>query len=185
MSQIGLKDTELIKLKQWIEELEKERVQEKQGRESVEEKCRELTQQNGKLSQQVTEKLALQGVKHLIWDRIIMEADRFRPYLNVITDLGSTVEETKKQVQEVGDEVNKRTLEIAKRAITYLSSLLDEASNIFSLQNQVVVISGARRVKTKHRMMETVQAQIDVTDHKLREILRMLKTLVSRGLPFF
>ena len=43
MSQIGLKDTELIKLKQQIEELEKERVKEKQGRESVEEKCRRLT----------------------------------------------------------------------------------------------------------------------------------------------
>ena len=33
--------------------------------------------------------------------------------------------------------------------------------------------------------METVQAQIDVTTHKLREILNMLKTLASRGLPFF
>ena len=43
MSQIGLKDTELIKLKQQVEELEKERVKEKQGREKDEEKCRELT----------------------------------------------------------------------------------------------------------------------------------------------
>ena len=59
MSQIGLKDIELIKLKQQIEELEKERVKEKQGRESAEEKCRELTQQNGKLSQQVIGKIAL------------------------------------------------------------------------------------------------------------------------------
>ena len=39
MSQIGLKDTELIKLKQQIEELGKERVKEKQGREKAEEKC--------------------------------------------------------------------------------------------------------------------------------------------------
>ena len=39
MSQIGLKDIELIKLKQQIEELEKERVKEKQGREKTEEKC--------------------------------------------------------------------------------------------------------------------------------------------------
>ena len=77
MSQIGLKDTKIIKLKQQIEELEKERVKEKQGREQAEEKCRELTQQNGKLSQQVTGKLALQGAKHLIWDQIIMEADKF------------------------------------------------------------------------------------------------------------
>ena len=36
MSQIGLKATELIKLKQQIEELEKERVKEKQRREKIE-----------------------------------------------------------------------------------------------------------------------------------------------------
>ena len=51
MSHIGLKDTNLIKQKQQVEELEKERVKEKQGREKAEEKCRELTQQNDKLSQ--------------------------------------------------------------------------------------------------------------------------------------
>ena len=51
MSQIGLKDTELIKLKQQIEKLEKERVKEEQGREKAEEKCQELIQQNAKLSQ--------------------------------------------------------------------------------------------------------------------------------------
>ena len=46
----------------------------------------------------MTSKLALQGMKHLIWDRIIMEADKFQPYLNVITDLGLAIEETKKHV---------------------------------------------------------------------------------------
>ena len=51
MSQIGLKDTELIKLKQQIEELEKERVKEERGRERAEEKCQELAYQNAKLSQ--------------------------------------------------------------------------------------------------------------------------------------
>ena len=39
MSQIGLKDTELVKLRQQVEEVERERVKEKEGREQVEEKC--------------------------------------------------------------------------------------------------------------------------------------------------
>ena len=59
MSQIGLKAIELVKLRQQVAEVEKERVKEKQGREQAEEKCRELTQQNDKLSQQVIDKLAL------------------------------------------------------------------------------------------------------------------------------
>ena len=61
MSQIGLKDTKLTKLKQQIKELEEE-----QEKEKIEEKCQELTQQNAKLSQQVIGKLALQGARHLI-----------------------------------------------------------------------------------------------------------------------
>ena len=50
MSQIGLKDTKLVKLRKQVEEVEKESVKEKQGREKAEGKCRELTQQNDKLS---------------------------------------------------------------------------------------------------------------------------------------
>ena len=56
MSQICLNDAKLIKMKQQIEELEKERVKEKRGREKAEEKCQELTQKNAKLSQQVVGK---------------------------------------------------------------------------------------------------------------------------------
>ena len=44
MSQIGLKDIDLIKVKQQLEELEKERVKEKQGREKIEEKFQGLIQ---------------------------------------------------------------------------------------------------------------------------------------------
>ena len=51
MSQIGLKDTELIRLKQQIEELEKQKVKERPGRENIEEKCQGLIQQNAKLIQ--------------------------------------------------------------------------------------------------------------------------------------
>ena len=66
MSHIGLKDTELIKLKQQLKELKKERVKEKQGREKTEEKCQGLIQQNAKLIQQVISKISLQGARHLI-----------------------------------------------------------------------------------------------------------------------
>ena len=107
MSQIGLKDTKLIMLRQQVEEVEKERVKEKQGREQAEEKCREMTQQNDKLSQQVISKLALQGTKHMIWDQIIVEANKLRPYLCVVEDLELVMREDKNQVQIVGAEVKK------------------------------------------------------------------------------
>ena len=66
--------------------MEKERVKEEQGREKAEEKCQELIQQNAKLSQQVVGKFALKGARNLIWDQIIIEANKFRPYLDFIED---------------------------------------------------------------------------------------------------
>ena len=79
------------------------------------------------------EKLSLQGARHLIWDQIIIEYDKFRPSLSVIEYLGLAVREAKKQVQVVGAEVNKKPLKTAESTITYLSSLSDEASNSYGL----------------------------------------------------
>ena len=93
--------------------------------------------------------------------------------------------ESKKQVQIVEAEVNKKPLETAKNAITYLSSLSDEASSSYDLQNRVIFVSAARKVTAKHRMKETVQAKIELTEHKLREVIKLFRPLTSKGLPFF
>ena len=50
MSQIGLKATNLTKLKLQIKELEEEKVKEEQGKKEIDKKFQELTQQNAKLS---------------------------------------------------------------------------------------------------------------------------------------
>ena len=105
MSQIGLKDRDIVKLKQQIKELEKEKGEERQGKEKMEEKCQGPIQQNAKLSQQVVGKLALQGTRHLIWDQIIIEADKFQPYLDFIEDQESAIGEAKKKVLTVLGEI--------------------------------------------------------------------------------
>ena len=68
--------------------------------------------------------------------------------------------EAKKQVQIAGAEVNKKPLETTKNTIAYLSSLSDEASKSYGLQNTVIIVSEARKVIAKHRMIETVQDKI-------------------------
>ena len=84
ISQIGLKDTDLTKMKQQIEELEEEKEKEEKRTKKIDKKCQELTQQNAKLSKQVVGNMALQGARHLIWDQKITEANKFRPYLDFI-----------------------------------------------------------------------------------------------------
>ena len=83
------------------------------------------------------------------------------------------------------DEVNKKPLETAESAITFLSSLSDEATNSYRLQNSFIVASEARKVIAKHKMMETVQAKIEVTEHKFQEVVKLFKPLTSKGLHFF
>ena len=112
-------------------------------------------------------KLALQGAGHLIWDQIIMEADKFRPYLDIIEDQEIAMGEARKQAQIVSAEVNKRPLMTAKNSITFLSSLSYGSDSRYDIQNRVVVVFGAKKVVAKHRMMETVRAKIEVTKHKV------------------
>ena len=70
MSQIGLKDTELTKLKQQIKEFEEKNAKEGQEKKKVDEKCQELIKQNTKLNKQVVGEMALQGARHMICDKI-------------------------------------------------------------------------------------------------------------------
>ena len=72
----------------------------------------------------------------------------------------------------------------AKNAIAFLSSLSNDFSNRYSIQKRVVVVSGARKVIAKHRILETVQDKIDVIEHKVKEVIRLFKPLVDRGIPF-
>ena len=69
--------------------------------------------------------------------------------------------------------------------MTYLSSLSDEASSSYGLQNRVTVVSAARKVIAKHRMKETVQVKIELIEHKIRGVIMLSKPLTSKGLPFF
>ena len=86
MSQVNLKDVELTGLKQQNKNLKEITLKREQEKKEVEEKCQELINQNTKLTKQVVGQMALQGDRHMIWDDIIKEANKFRPYLDYIAD---------------------------------------------------------------------------------------------------
>ena len=122
----ALKDTDLTKLKQQIEELEEEKEKEEKRTKKIDKKCQELTQQNAKLSKQVVGNMALWGARHLIWDQIIVEANKFRPFLDFISSQENALTEAEKKVSTLRREVNKRSVEVAKNDIEFLSSLSDD-----------------------------------------------------------
>ena len=53
-------------------------------RKMLEDKCKELVENNNKQTKQVPGQAALQGEKHIIWDVMITEASELRPYLDFI-----------------------------------------------------------------------------------------------------
>ena len=101
-------------------------------------------------------KLALQGTRHLIWDQITIEADKFRPYLDFIEDKENTIKEAKKKVLTVLREMQKRPVTTMENFVAFLCSLSNDFANRYGIQNRVAMVYGARKVIAKHRMLETV-----------------------------
>ena len=93
--------------------------------------------------------------------------------------------EAKKKVLTVLGEVQKRPVAIVENVVAFLSSLSNDFANWYDIQNRVVVVSGAIKVIAKHKMLETVQAEIEVIEYKVKEVIRLFKPLVDRGIPFF
>ena len=123
MSQIGLKDTNLTKLKQHIKELEEKNAKEEQEKKKVDEKCQELANQNSKLAKQVIGQMELQGAKHMIWDKIISEDKKLIPYLDFIANQEDTLKMARNNVLIVKQEFHKRPMEVAENAINFLTTL--------------------------------------------------------------
>ena len=129
--------------------------------------------------------LALQGAKHMIWDEIIKEANKFRPYLDFIADRESALKAGRKNIFIVKQGLNKKPMEVAQNAINFLSSLLEDQVRRFCIQDKVVISSWARKVIGKYRMLETIQAKVDIISLRDKEVTNLFAPLVNRGIPFF
>ena len=109
----------------------------------------------------------------MIRDKIISEANKFRPYLDFIADQEDALKMARKNVLIVKKELHKRPMEVAQNAINFLTTLSEDQTKRFDIQNRVVIISGARKVVGKHRMLDTVHAKIDFKDHKVKEVIEL------------
>ena len=125
-------------------------------------------------------KLALQGARHLIWDQIIAEANKFITYIDFIADQEKALIEAKKKVLTLLGEVQKRPVVTTENVVAFLISLSDDLTNRCNIQSRVSIIFGGRKVIAKHRMLDTIQAKIDIIKHKVKEVIWLFKTLVDR-----
>ena len=111
--------------------------------------------------------MALQGARLMIWDKIILEA-QFRPYLEYIADQENALKVSRHNILIVKQGLNKKPMEVAQNAINILSTLSEDQVRRFDIQDIVVVISWARKVIGKYRMLDTLKVKVDIISHKVK-----------------
>ena len=129
--------------------------------------------------------MALQGGRPMIWDKIILEANNFRPYLDYIADEESALKVSRHNILTLKQGLNKKQMEVAQNAINFLSALPEDQVRRFGIQDIVVIASWARKVVGKYIMLDTTQAKVDIIIHRVKEVTNLFTPLVSRGIPFF
>ena len=110
MSQVNLKDVELTDLKQQNKNIEETILEREQEKEDVEKKYQVLMNPNTKLKKQVVGQIVLQGARHMIWDNIILEANKFRTYLDYIANQEDALKVAKWKILIVKQELNKKPM---------------------------------------------------------------------------
>ena len=86
MSQVSLRDLEIVGLKSQNQNLADAVLKKEEERKALENKYKELLDKNEKLVKQLSGKLPMQGARHPSWDMIIVEGVKIRPYLNYILE---------------------------------------------------------------------------------------------------
>ena len=76
-------------------------------------------------------------------------------------------------------------MQVAQNPIKFLSTLSEDQVKRFGIQEKVIVASWARKLIGKYRMLDSVQAKVDIIIHKIKEVADLFNPIVNRGIPFF
>jgi hypothetical protein len=119
----SLKEGEIKGLKENMEKLEQE-VCTKDEKISQVQKEKVVLQENiNKLNSILRGKGLRQGDKHIIWDSIVVEATKFRSYLNFVSDKDNIAITTTHRCIVVNETLSKNPSEWAQNAINLLNSV--------------------------------------------------------------
>ena len=116
-------------------------MKKEEDKKKLDERCQELINQNVKLTKQVISQMALQGAMHLIWDEIIREDNKFRLYLDYIVDQESALKVARQNILIVKQGLNKKPMQVAQKAINFLSTLSEYQVKRFGIHDKVIIAS--------------------------------------------
>ena len=111
--------------------------------------------------------LQVHGENHLIWDAIIEEENKFRPYPDYILHKEGVIYSSKKVVTLVREKINKKPIEYANNAIDFLSCLSESGLKECNINDRVPIMTWERKVMNKNHHVETFQAKVNVLAHQM------------------
>ena len=125
------------------------------------------------------------GKRKNIWDSLISEATKLRPYLDYILEKERVIQEIKHSVTTVKEKLNKKLVDYAKNAIEFLNGLIEEEIRKAGIRGMISIITWARKVVNQYHHLESVKANIGIMAHEIKVFIEMFNPLVKMGLPFF
>jgi FtsZ-binding cell division protein ZapB len=121
MSQVSLKVGEIKGLKGDIEKLKQEMKTKDERMDQLQKENKSLQERVDKLKTRLRGKGLLQGAKHIIWDSIVVEATKFRVYLNFINEKYSMAFTSRSRGTVVNETLAKKPSEWAQNSINLLN----------------------------------------------------------------
>ena len=89
-------------------------------------------------------------------------------YLDYVADQENALMPSRKNVVVVKQALNKKPMQVAQNVVDFLSTLSEDQIKRMGIQDKVVVVFWARRVIGKYIMMETVQANMEIINHRVK-----------------
>ena len=150
MSQVSLRYLEIIGLKNQNKNLENAALKKEEKRKATENNHKDLIDKNDKLMKQLTGQFPVQGENHIIWEMIITEAEKLRPYLNYILDKETIIQASRQSCTVVKEALNKKPIDTTNNTINFLNDLSEDDLKIMGIKEKISVITWARKVVGKH-----------------------------------
>ena len=111
-----------------------------QERKAWEAKCQELQTKNEKLMKQVTGQSSVWGSNHIIWDGIIAEVRKLRPYLDYVLDKEVVIKSSRQIVMTEKEKLNKKPIDYGNNAIKFLNGLTEDDLKNANIKDRISII---------------------------------------------
>jgi hypothetical protein len=185
MSQVSLKEGEIKGLKENMEKLEQEVHTKDEKISQVQKEKVVLQEKINKLNSRLRGKGLLQGDKHIIWDSIVVEAAKFRSYLNFVSDKDNIAITSMHRCTVVNETLAKNPSEWAQNSINILNSVPPTDLQTIGVKDRTALIIWARRIITKHDLLKSVLNKAIQMEQSVQNFKNLFEELFIKGLPSF